>query len=192
MVTPSFSIGTGLTLGGLILAGKAVSVYENNQEILTDVILQDAEAADDAQTMDHPLENGALVTDHIVFNPNKVTLRCWMPNTPFLFDRALREIQNLYRQSREVTIKIRSDVFEPMIMIGKPVKVGADNLDHVVYELSFKQILKAVSQYVPMPAAQVKHKQDASTVSSGEKQPQSSSLLLKGFRAAGAPLGINI
>ena len=42
MVTPSFSIGTGLSLGGLILAGKAVSVYENNQEILTDVILQDA------------------------------------------------------------------------------------------------------------------------------------------------------
>ena len=63
-------------------------------------------------------------------------------------------------------------------MIGKPVKVGADNLDHVVYELSFKQILKAVSQYVPMPAAQVKHKQDASTVSSGEKQPQQSTTIL--------------
>lgn len=181
MVTPSFSIGAGLTLGGLVLANKAVSIYENNREILTDVILQDADAADDAQTMDHPLESGALVTDHIVFNPNEVTLRCWMPNTPFLFDRALREIQNLYKQSREVTVKIRSDIFEPMIMVGKPVKVGADNIDHVVYELSFKQILKAVSQYVPLPASQVKHKQDASTVSSGEKQPQPSTTALDSF-----------
>lgn len=66
-------------------------------------------------------------------------------------------------------------------MVGKPVRVNADSLDHVVYELSFKQILKAVSQYVPMPASQVKHKQDASTVSSGEKQPQKSTTVLDSF-----------
>ena len=53
MALPSFSIGTGLTLGGLVLSNKAVSIYENNREILTDVILMDAEAQDDAQTMDH-------------------------------------------------------------------------------------------------------------------------------------------
>lgn len=181
MAIPSFSIGSGLTLGGLVLSNKAVSIYENNKEILTDVILIDIDAHDDAQTMDHPIESGALVTDHIIYNPNEITLRCWMPTMPFLYDRALREIKNLYKQSREVTIKIRSDVFEPVIMVGKPVRVNADSLDHVVYELSFKQILKAVSQYVPMPASQVKHKQDASTVSSGEKQPQKSTTVLDSF-----------
>lgn len=182
MAIPSFSIGAGLTLGGLVISNKAVSIYEDNQEILTDVVLMDVDAQDDAQTMDHPVESGATITDHIIFNPNEVTLRCWMPTIPFLYYRALREIESLYKQSREVTIKIRSDVFQPLIMTGKPVKVGADNLDNIVYELSFKQILKAVSQYVPLPVSQVRHKQDASTVSSGEKQPQKSSLLLKGFR----------
>lgn len=192
MVTPSFSIGTGLTLGGLIISDKAVSIYENNKEILKDTTLIDADAQDDARTMDHPIENGAVVTDHIVFNPNQITLRCWMPNLPFLYNRALNEIQNFYKQSREVKIKIRSEVFEPMILVAKPIRVSADTLDHIVYELSFKQILVAVSQYVPLPVSKVRHKQDASTVSSGEKQPQQSSLLLQGFRAAGKPLGINI
>ena len=179
MVTPSFSIGIGLTLGGLVISDKAVSIYENNQEILTDTILIDADAKDEAQTMDHPIESGAVVTDHIVFNPKEITLRCWMPNTPFLYNRALSEIQNLYKQSREVKIKIRSDVFEPMILVAKPVMVSADSLDHVIYELSFRQILVAVSQYVPLPVSKVKHKQDASTVSSGEKQVQSSPLQLR-------------
>lgn len=178
MELPSFSVSAGLTLGGLVLSDKVVAVYENNSEILKDVILIDADAQDNAQTMDHPIESGAVVTDHIIFNPNEVTLRCWMPTLPFYFDRALREMKNLYKQSRRVKIKIRSEVFNNMILVAKPVKVGADNLDHIVYEMKFKQILQAVSQYVPLPVAKVKYPQDASTVKAGEKQPQSSTTIL--------------
>lgn len=83
MVTPSFSIGTGLTLGGLIISDKAVSIYENNKEILKDTTLIDADAQDDARTMDHPIENGAVVTDHIVLT--QIKLRCAVGCRIFLF-----------------------------------------------------------------------------------------------------------
>lgn len=178
MILPSFSIGTGLTLAGLIQNGKSVALFENNSEILTDCILMEVDATDDAKTMDHPIEDGAVVTDHIVFNPKQVTLRCVLPETSIGYERALREIKILYEQSREVTVKIRSDVYSSLIMTGKPVRVAAETLERITYELSFKQIITAVSQYVPMPVSIVKHKQDASTISSGEKQPQKSGTLL--------------
>lgn len=181
MILPSFSIGTGLTLAGLIQNGKSVALFENNSEILTDCILMEVDATDDAKTMDHPIEDGAVVTDHIVFNPKQVTLRCVLPETSIGYERALREIKILYEQSREVTVKIRSDVYSSLIMTGKPVRVAAETLDRITYELSFKQIITAVSQYVPMPVSIVKHKQDASTISSGEKQPQKSSTSLRDF-----------
>ena len=58
-----------------------------------------------------------------------------------------------------------------MIISSKPVKADPQYYDKTVYDLSFKEVLEAQTQYVKMSVPQVQDAKNASTINVGQKQP---------------------
>ena len=168
---------------------KNFAIYEQNdtecKEIFTSVDFIDASVQDDVQLMDHPIEDGTVITDHEVKNPNEVSVTVIISDDD---SSSLNEINQYYKNGTELIVKAKGEMYTNMVLAAKPFKVGTDYFDKTRYELRFRSIQKAQTQYVKMRAAQVKNKKNTSKQNLGHKQAKSTSkpkisLLKSGYNA---------
>ncbi len=145
---------------------KNFAIYKDNNEVLTRVHFLNGSINDDVTLMDHPLENGAVITDHEVFNPNKGSLSILLDDED---QSSLAEIDEYFRNGTALTIKAKGEMFPNMVICAKPFEVGADHFNKTVYNLSFRAVQIAQTQYVKMSTDQVKEPKHSSTVNSGQK-----------------------
>lgn len=142
---------------------------EENQEIFTNVKFFDASITKDKQLMEHPKEDGTLITDHVIDNPTEINVQVLIDD----FDSSsLNQINDYYKNSTPIVIKVKNQIYLNMVMSGEPFKADSNHYNETVYDLNFKEIQEAVTQYVKMSVPQVKQKQNASTQKLGHKQAQ--------------------
>ncbi len=146
-----------------------ISVYDQdeNQQILTGLQFLDGSVQDDKKLMEHPKENGTMVVDHVIDDPIQVTLQVLMSDDD---STSLNELQDLYKNSTPVIIKMKNELHSNLVMSSKPMKADSGHYNKTVYDLTFKEIQEAVTLYVKMSVPQVKNKKDASKVNTGHKQ----------------------
>lgn len=146
-----------------------ISIYDQdqNEQILTGLQFLDGSAQIDKKLMEHPKEDGTLITDHVVDDPTQVSLQVLLDDDD---SSSLNELKDLYGKSTPVIIKLKNELHTNMIMASKPLKVDSSHYNHTVYDLSFKEVQQAVTLYVKMKVPQVKQKKAASKVNTGHKQ----------------------
>lgn len=146
-----------------------IAIYEQseNQQILTGLQFLDGSAQIDKKLMEHPKEDGTLITDHIVNEPTQVTLQILLSDDD---STSLNQLQDLYNNATPLIIKIKNELHTNLIMSGKPLKADSNHFNKTVYDLTFKEIQEAVTLYVKMTVPQVKQKANASKVNTGHKQ----------------------
>ena len=146
-----------------------IAIYEQdkNQQILTGLQFLDGSAQIDKKLMEHPKEDGTLITDHIVNEPTQVSLQVLVADDDAI---SLNELKDLYKNSTPVIIKLKNELHTNLVMSGKPMKADSSHYNYTVYDLSFKEIQEAVTLYVKMTVPQVKQKKNASKVNTGHKQ----------------------
>ena len=150
---------------------KNIVVYnqKDNKEVFLTAQYIDGSATDDLKMMEHPLENGAMIVDHIVDDPKKAITKMLIADDD---TEALNEILELYRNRTPLIVKIKNELFNNLCISSKPVKADIEYYDKSVYELSYKEVMEAQTVYVKMSVPQVAQKKNASTVKTGQKQPQ--------------------
>ena len=148
---------------------KNIAIYdqEKNREIFQRVQYLDGQITDDKKLMEHPKENGALIVDHVVHDPNQGTVSLLIADDD---TDSLNEILDYYSKEKPVTIKIKNEIYGNLVMSSKPIKADVQYLDKTKYDLSFKEVINAQTVYVKMSVPQVKNKSNASTVKTGQKQ----------------------
>lgn len=144
---------------------KNFAVYCENKEVLTNVAFIDGSVEDSATVMEHPLENGSVISDHVVFNPRKVSLSILLNDDD---NESLAEINEYYENSTLLKIKAKGEMFSNMIIFAKPFKLSPSYYNQTSYSLSFKAVQLAESQYVKMPIDVVRNPENSSTVSLGQ------------------------
>lgn len=92
-----------------------------------------------ARFCEQPVENGALITEHKVIMPKKVTCTMAMPN--FLAGQVINEMQKYYNESKKIIIQCVGGVYMNMIMESMPTRINAQNADRPLYNLSFKEVI---------------------------------------------------
>ena len=148
---------------------KNIAIYdqEKNREIFQRVQYLDGQITDDKKLMEHPKENGALIVDHVVHDPNQGTVSLLIADDD---TDSLNEILDYYSKEKPVTIKIKNEIYGNLVMSSKPIKADVQYFDKTKYDLSFKEVINAQTVYVKMSVPQVKNKSNASTVKTGQKQ----------------------
>lgn len=150
---------------------KNITIYDQdkNEEIFKNLCYIDGNIQDDLKMMEHPLETGANITDHIIDDAKKGTIQCLIYDDD---SSSLNEILECFRNRTQLIVKIKNEVFTDLCISSKPVKADIEHYNSTVYELGLKEVQWAQTVYVKMSVPQVKNKKNASTVKTGQKQPQ--------------------
>lgn len=157
----------------------AIYVQDGNSEALINAKIFDGSATVDKKTMEHPKEDGTVITDHVIDDPSKCNVKLLIDDDDA---ETLNELMEYYRNSTVLTVKIKNEVFSNLIINSKPLSADSDHFNASIYNLSFKEVQEAITQYVEMPQNQVKNPTNASRVKTGHKQAQPQpSILRKGY-----------
>ena len=148
---------------------KNIAIYDqaDNNEVFQNVKYIDGSVSDDLKVMEHPKEDGTNVADHVIDDAKSATVKILIEDDD---SRSLNEILEYYKKRTPLTIKIKNEIYGNFIMSSKPLKADVDHYNTTVYDLTFKEVLQAQTQYVKMSVPQVKQPKNASTVNTGQKQ----------------------
>lgn len=150
---------------------KNIVLYnqEDNTEAFQNVTYIDGSVTDDLKVMEHPLEDGATIVDHVIDDAKSATVKLIIADDDI---SSLNEILEYYRNRTQLTLKLKNEIFTKFIISSKPVKGDPQYYDKTVYDLSLKEAIRAQTQYVKMSVPQVVQAKNASTVKTGQKQGQ--------------------
>jgi hypothetical protein len=154
----------------------AIYVQDSNAEALVNAKVFEGSATVDKKLMEHPKENGTVITDHVIDDPSQVNIQLLIEDDDAT---TINELMDYYRNSTLLTVKIKNEVFSNLIINSKPLSADSGHYDSTIYNLSFKEVQEAITQYVKMPQNQVKNATNAGRVKTGQKQPQSQPSILR-------------
>jgi len=148
---------------------KAYFIYDGD-EILSGVSILSVDVIEDSRITDSPTESGVIISDHRIFNPLEITVKCALPESEW--ENAYNAIARIYVQNSSELMKIKSQaqVYSNLQLVGLPHKETAENVSRLVFDLKFRSILTVTPAYVDMPKEVVKTPASAATVDAGEKQ----------------------
>ncbi len=151
-----------------------ISDQDSMQLLLTlDASLNETHAQD-AEATDHPVEQGANITDHIRPKPRMVTIEGMMTNTPLLTARlangsffpdqpgAAEAAHQFFDQRLNAgqlhIIRTKLDTYENMMLVSKNEPRNAQIGDSLQFTLIFKQIRIVQNKTVTVKTASAQHK----------------------------------
>lgn len=122
---------------------------------------------EEAKAMEHPLETGAVVTDHRVVLPVEIELSLVLGAADFR--GTYRQIRDLFAKGELLTVQTRTDSYRNMTITGMPHEESPDAYDVINLGLMLKEVLYVEAQFSDL---KVSKPADARTVQRGEQQPQ--------------------
>jgi hypothetical protein len=149
-------------------AQDIVGVYDGYSLVFRDARPITASVREEAKMMEHPLESGAVVTDHMVIQPVEIELTLTL--IPETYRDVYKEIKDLYQQGTLLTVQTRADSYGNQVVEALPHEENPDIYDTVTVNLKLKEVRIVKAQveatYEAQSPAQTK------TVDRGEVQPR--------------------
>lgn len=140
---------------------------EKLTEVLANMQIQRIAVEDSAKVFEHPIETGAVIVDHEIFEPKRVTIQAYISNDDIT---TLKELEQLYLSGTILTIRAQNKVLDKVIISGKPHEITGAVFDKTMYSIPFREAQEVTPTYAKMPPRKVRNKAHASRVNSGVKQ----------------------
>ena len=173
---------------GFIFNKKRFAVYNQfDDEVLGGMAVLSYNVTNDSQFIEHPIESGAMIADHHVFNPIEITCKVAMPTKSSIldildlqdfifgasesFEDTYNQLKDYYKFSVPLKIKTEADVYSNMYITGLPTDVDSNTADRQIFYITFKEALEVEPQYTKMPVSKVKNASNAGYNKTGEVLP---------------------
>jgi len=124
--------------------------------------------------MDHPLENGAVVSDFAIVMPVSIEMAMIVGGDEY--QSVYQQIKAFWLARQPVTVQTKADVFQNMLIQGIPHEETPDMMDVLPIAFKLREIQVITVQYQALPPQAVQASADQSTVNRGAQQPQTSIL----------------
>lgn len=157
-----------------------LGIFDNNfNQIFFNCIAIKCETKETAKAMEHPVEDGSVITDHKIINPIEIELSFIMK--PVFYKQSYQQIKTVFLGSNLITIQTKVDSYSNMMIQAMPNTQDPNLFDTITMAVSLKQVIIVQAQYGTLPPSSVSQSKDSSTVDRGEQNPetteQSSSIL---------------
>lgn len=150
------SQGTGL---------KKFAAYNGEREVLTGLEIYKLNGEVTAKMFEHPIETGAVITDHRILNPNTVSIQAYIAIND---TGTLNELNYYYLTDTPLKIRAGNNVIKNAYLDTEPYEISGSSLDKTLYSISFKEGQEITPVYVGLSKA--RRASNASRVNSGQKQ----------------------
>ena len=119
-----------------------------------------------ARLMKQPLETGASIVDHIVFDPIQIQLSVILdaadPNDTY------QQILNVFTAAQSVTVLTKTSSYPNMVIVGPPYDEVPEMSDTIAVGLKLEQANFVTAQYAALPASMVAKPSNASRPKRGK------------------------
>lgn len=139
------------------------------QQILLTARPARAAITEDAKLPEHPLETGAVINDHKIFNPVEIEITFFLGAAEL--KNTYQQLQQLYRSEQLVTVQTRTGSYGNMTISRMPHEETADMVDAVMVAVTFREVQQARAQFGPLPPSSVRRIAQSSTRDRGEQLP---------------------
>jgi len=129
-----------------------------------------------AKVMEHPVESGAVITDHRIVLPTEVQLSLIL--TPATYRETYDQISQFYQEGTLLVVQTRSGIYLDQLINSMPHEEDTNLFNTITLALSLKQVQFVTAQYTTRP----RNTKNTSTVQRGAQQtttptaPESSAL----------------
>lgn len=142
-----------------------VAVFDQNfNQIFPEARAIKAVVKEQARVMQHPLESGAMTTDHRVILPIEIELS--MILTSETYQDVYRQIKQFYLNATLLIVQTKSSSYNNMLISDMPHEENPDTYNILVLALSLKEVQFADTTYAYAP----KNPLNSSTVNRGTQQ----------------------
>lgn len=120
----------------------------------------------DKKAMEHPLENGATTTDHVVILPVEIELSMMLVQEDYR--DTYNNIIQYYTNSTLLIVQTKASTYFNQFIASPPHEEASDQFNQIAIALKLKEVLFFTSQSQVVPA----NPSNNSTVQRGNIQPQ--------------------
>lgn len=122
-----------------------------------------------SKLMVHPIEDGALVADHKVFDSIEIELTVVLGQGEYR--NTYSQIAEAFRGSKLFTVQTKVASFPNMTIESMPHEETPDLMDEVAMQIKLKEVRLVKAQFETLPPRKVERAADADTKKRGEQTP---------------------
>lgn len=145
-----------------------VGVFDGYDQVFRSARPMSASVREEAKLMEHPLESGATVTDHMVIQP--VAIELSMMLEPETYRDTYKEIKTLFLAGKILKVQTKTDSYENQIIEALPHEEDPEIFDTIALTLRLKEITIITAEFKAVYKAQ--RSGQSNTTSRGEVQPE--------------------
>lgn len=187
------TISSALSSIALLPSKDVVAVFDQNfNQVFSQAIPMKAVIKPVAKTMEHPVETGVTITDHIIFLPIEIELNMMLTGiggvVGFLtgstnYQSVYAQINSLFKAGTLLTVQTKTATYANMIIESIPHDEDPDRWDTVPLALKLRQVQFVQAQFATLPPSSVRNPANASTQQLGQVQPQAATAEQQAFGA---------
>lgn len=122
-----------------------------------------------AKAMEHPVETGTVITDHIIFQPNEIELAMILPGGEYR--SVYQQIEQIYKLATVLSVQTKAATYGNMFIYHMPHQESPDYYDTINLIIRMREILIIETTTQALPPTAVANPIDQSTVKTGLQQP---------------------
>lgn len=122
-----------------------------------------------AKLMEHPLETGAVIADHIVFAPLEIEMTMILPGE-LAYRQTYAAISAAFKAGTLLTVSTRSGLYSDMVIEAMPHDERADSFDALEMKIRLRHAVFVTPKTTSISADKAADPKQASTVKKGGQQ----------------------
>jgi hypothetical protein len=165
-------------------AVDTVAIFDQNyNELFNQAKSIKAVIKEQSKLMEHPIETGAIITDHRIIMPIEIDLSLILASSDY--QDVYKSIRQYFFQATLLIVQTRAGIYQNQIISALPHEEDPNMYDALTIALSLKQVLYVIAQYTNVP----KYPANASTIDRGQQQgtpanTKQTSVAFQGFSSA--------
>jgi len=129
-----------------------VALFDQNyNQIFREARAIKAVVKEQAKLMEHPLESGAVITDHRVVLPIEIDLSLVLASTDYV--DVYKSIRQYFYDATLIVVQTKAGIYTNQLIAAMPHEEDPTMFDAVTIALSLKQVQFATAQYGIVPKA---------------------------------------
>ncbi len=145
-----------------------IGVYDGYDQVFRNARPLSASVREEAKLMEHPLESGATIVDHMVHQPTGIELT--MILLPENYRDTYQEIKTLWQEGKILTVQTKTDSYENQIIAALPHEEDPSVFNTVMLTLRLQEVTIVTAEFQEVPY-QAKKPRQSPTTARGEVTP---------------------
>jgi hypothetical protein len=142
-----------------------VAIFDQNyNQLFSNARAIKAVVKEQAKVMEHPVESGAVITDHRIILPVEIDLSLILATEDY--QDVYTQIRQYYFNATLLIVQTRSGIYQNQLISGLPHEEDPSMFDALSIALSLKQVQFVVAQYGTVPKAA----SNSNTINRGTQQ----------------------